>query len=227
MINKIIPTDNPEEVILRYEDVTSVFGGVKRAVFKNKGIYNSRIAEILSKVLEDAGVPTAYIRSISDREQLCRKTEPLPFQMIVRNRLAGTTAELLGVEEGARIPNVVYEIRYTGGVRRPLINRTHLVALGVVTAAEYDVIFDMAVKINDVLKSLYLKAGIELVDFKMECGRTTDGRIVLSDAIDPDNSRLWDIATGERLDKDRFRYDMARVATSYREVMERLEKIVR
>jgi len=225
MINKIIPTDNPEEIIFRYEDVTSVFGGVKSAVFQKKGIYNCRITEILSQELEAAGIPTACIRRISDREQLCRKTTGFPFQMIVRNRLAGTTAELLGVEDGTVIPNVVFEIRYTGGPRRPLINRSHLVALGIATEQEIESIFKMAARVNEVLKALYLKAGIELVDFKMECGKTSDGRIILSEAIDPDNSRLWDIATGERLDKDRFRYDLGKVTSAYKEVMERLEKI--
>lgn len=223
---KILATEDPERVIIRFKDITTAFGGIKRAVLKNKGIYCNTISSILFKALGDAGVPTHFIRQNNDREQICRKIELIPLQIIVRNRLAGTTAEMVGVEDGHEVLNTVYEIRYNNDdLSDPMINRSHATALGIVTAGEMDRIMSLAEKTNEVLKALFLKADIELIDFKMECGRMPDGQIILSDEISPDNARLWDTTTGERLDKDRFRRDMSDVCASYREVMDRLLKL--
>ena len=223
---RIFATDSPDEVIIHFKDMTTAFGGIKRASLKEKGVYNSRICAIVFKALEDAGIKTHFISEVGPREILCRKVELIPLQIIVRNRLAGTTADLLGVENGTRIANTVYELRYNNdALSDPMINEHHAVALGLVTYEEAERLHTVAARVNEVLKALYAKAGIELVDFKMECGRLADGSLVVSDEISPDNSRLWDIATGEILDKDRFRHDMSDVCISYKKVMTRLEQI--
>ena len=223
---RIFATDEPDKVIIHYKDVTTAFGGVKKAVLKDKGKCNNVISGIIFANLSRAGIHTHYIETVGEREQLCRKIELIPLQLVVRNRLAGTTADLLGVEDGTRIPNTVYEIRYNNDeLGDPMICRDHAIALGIVTYDELDYMMSLAAKTNEVLKALFLKAGIELVDFKMECGRSSDGEIIISDEISPDNSRLWDIATGERLDKDRFRRDLSDVCASYREVKDRLLKL--
>lgn len=223
---RIYATDEDDKVLIQFKDIATAFGGVKRATLKDKGIYNNNISAVIFKALGNAGIPTHFIRTVSEREQLCRKIDLIPLQFVVRNRLAGTTAEMLGVEAGTRIPNVVYEIRYNcDDLDDPMINRHHAVALGLVTYEEIDYMIDLAHRTNEVLKDLFFKAGIELIDFKMECGRASDGSIIISDEISPDNSRLWDIATGEKLDKDRFRHDLSDVCASYREVMNRLLKL--
>lgn len=223
---KIFATDDPAVVLIRYKDVATAYGGIKQAVLKDKGIFCNRISSMVFERLEANGVRTHYVGLAGDREQLCRKVGLIPLQVIVRNRLAGTTARLLGVPCGTTIPNVVFELRYNNdSLQDPMINDHHAVALGLVSYAELGHIYDLARRTNEVLVKFFHEAGIELVDFKMECGRTENGDIIVSDEISPDNARLWDEATGRVLDKDRFRHDMSDVCASYREVMERLEKI--
>jgi len=222
----IFSTDEPDKVLIHFKDVTTAFGGIKKALLRGKGVCNNKISAIVLKRLSEAGIPCHFICEVNDREQLCRKVELIPLQVVVRNRLAGTTATLLGLEDGTRIPNVVYELRYNNDtLGDPMINRHHAVALGLVTYEEVDRILGIAAQANTVLKELFLQVGIELIDFKIECGKSSDGEIILADEISPDNSRLWDIRTGEVLDKDRFRRDMSDVCASYREVMERLVKL--
>ena len=223
---KIYSTDDPDIVLIHYNDVATAFGGVKRAELKDKGICTNRISAIAFKALSNAGVRNHFVSLVNDREQLCRKIDIIPLQVVVRNRLAGTTAKLLGVKNGTQIPNTVFELRYNNdSLQDPMINDHHAVALGIVSYAELGHIYDLARRANDALCKMYHEAGIELVDFKMECGRSSDSDIIISDEISPDNSRLWDEKTGEVLDKDRFRHDMSDVCASYREVMERLEKL--
>lgn len=223
---RLYATDDSRTVIIHYKDVATAFGGIKKAVLKSKGICNNRISAILFSALSRAGVPNHFLNCMGDREQLCRKVENIPLQIVVRNRLAGTTAELLGVENGTKIPNVVYELRYNcDRLGDPMINEHHAVALGIVSYDDLNYILSLARKANEVLKEYLLKAGIELVDFKLEFGKTPEGEFIICDEISPDNSRLWDMATGQCLDKDRFRHDMSDVCASYREVMNRLVKL--
>lgn len=223
---KIYATDDPDVVLIHYNDVATAFGGIKTATLKDKGKCNNRISAAAFKALGEAGIPNHFISIVNDREQLCRRIEIIPLQVVVRNRLAGTTANMLGLKNGTRIPNVVFELRYNcDHLHDPMINEHHAVALGLVSYDEIQTIMDLAGRANEVLKGFFHKAGIELVDFKMECGRASDGSIIISDEISPDNSRLWDEATGEVLDKDRFRHDMSDVCVSYRNIMERIEKI--
>lgn len=223
---KIYATDVPDVVLIHYTDVTTAFGGIKTARIKGKGICNNHISAIVFDALTKAGVPNHFIRLENDRDMVCRKIEIIPIQIIVRNRLAGTTARMLGVENGTRIPNTVYELRYNcDHLSDPMINEHHAVALGIVTYDEIEYMLSLARKTNEALKALYHKAGIELIDFKMECGRASDGSIIVSDEISPDNSRLWDEKTAAVLDKDRFRHDMSDVCATYKEVQDRLTAI--
>lgn len=222
---KIYSTENPDIVLIHYNDVTTAYGGIKRAIIKDKGICNNHISALAFKVLAKEGVENHFISLENDREQLCRRIEIIPLQVVVRNRLAGSTARMLGVKNGTRIPNTVFELRYNNDrLKDPMINDTHVLALGIVTAEELKRIYELTAHANEVLKAFFHKAGMELIDVKLECGRATDGTIILSDEISPDNCRIWDENSGEVLDKDRFRHDMSDVTVSYQKVMERLEK---
>ena len=171
---------------------------------------------------------THYLETIAPDEQLCRKIEIIPLQVVVHNRIAGTLAARLGVEEGYRHPNVIVDLRYNNDeLEDPLINRDHAVALGLATYAELDWMYNVARRTNDLLKELLHRAGIELVDMKIEFGRASDtGTIIISDEISPDTCRLWDESSGERLDKDRFRLDLSDVVAAYRKVLDRLNQVM-
>lgn len=220
---RIFATEDPELCIIHFKDVSTAFGGIKRAVFKGKGKYTNQISAKVLERLAAAGIPNHFVKLLSEDEQLCRKIKIIPLQIIVRNRLCGTTAEMLGVESGTRIPNEVYELRYNcDSLSDPMINADHVIALGILTAEQLDYVMQLARKANKVLKKLFSSVGIELIDFKMEIGRLPSGEIIISDEISPDNSRLWDMKTGESLDKDRFRHDYGDVRAAYKDVMERL-----
>ena len=225
---QVFATDHPDQVIFRYKDVTVAYNNVKRARFKGKGALDNQISAILLDYLNQNGVDTHYVQTLSPDEQLCRKIEIIPLQAVVHNRIAGSLAARLGVEDGFRNPNTVVDLRYNNEeLEDPFINRDHAVALGLATYQELDIMYDIARKANDLLKELFHKAGIELVDMKIEFGRAADnGEIIISDEISPDTCRLWDERTGERMDKDRFRLDLGYVTESYRSVLERLESVM-
>ena len=222
-MKRISLTDDEERVIIRYKDDATAFNNVKKAVIANKGVLNNKISAIVFEYLRDAGVENHYIATLGDRDQLCRRVEIIPLEVIVRNVIAGSMAKRLGIEEGTVPPNVIYDICYKADeLGDPLINDHHAVALGIVTYDELHGIYDMAAKINGLLKSLFAEVGIMLVDFKVEFGRTKDGRIILADEVSPDTCRLWDMETNEKLDKDRFRRDLGHVIEAYEEVYGRL-----
>lgn len=225
---KIYSTEDPGIVLVHYTDVASAYGGIKTASIKDKGKCNNAISAFAFEAMTAAGIPNHFISLENEREQLCRKVAMIPLQIIVRNRLAGTTAAMLGLKNGAEIGNTVFELRYNSrSLGNPMINEHHAVALGIVTYEEVGEILSLAKRTNEVLKDTFHKAGIELVDFKMECGKDADGHIIIADEISPDNCRLWDEKSGEILDKDRFRHDMSDVCISYRTIMERLSKSVK
>ncbi|MCR4824359.1 MAG: phosphoribosylaminoimidazolesuccinocarboxamide synthase [Bacteroidales bacterium] len=224
---QVFATDHPDQVIFRYKDVTVAYNNVKRARFKGKGALDNQISAILLDYLNRNGVETHFIQILGEQEQLCRKIEIIPLQVVVHNRMAGSLAARLGVAEGFRHSNTIVDLRYNvDELEDPLINRDHAVALGIASYQELDGMYDNARRVNTLLKELFHKAGIELVDMKIEFGRAADtGAIIISDEISPDTCRLWDEATGERLDKDRFRLDLSRVVESYRNVLNRLKKV--
>lgn len=208
---------------IHFDDVISAFGGIKQANFKDKGIYACKISRLVFEELRSAGVESWYIKEEGERDLICRKIEKIPLQFLVRNRMVGTLAHLVCPEEGFRITNVIHELRYLNHeLCNPMINDDYAVALGLASYEELGQMREIADKSNDTLKNFFHKAGIELVDFKLEFGRTEEGKILVACCISPDNSRLWDEESGRILDKDRFRLDLSDVCASYREVMERL-----
>ncbi len=223
---QVFRTDDPEKIIIHYKDTATAFNNIKKATIENKGVVNNAISTILFRELEKAGVKTHYIDTINDRDQVCRRVTIIPLEVIVRNIVAGSMAQRLGIEEGTQPSNTIIDICYKRDeLGDPLINDHHAVALGLVTYGELDRIYAMTTRINEILKSLFARMNITLVDFKIEFGRTPEGEIVLADEVSPDTCRLWDMTTGERLDKDRFRRDLGRVREAYEEILERLRKI--
>ena len=225
---QIFATDDPDKVIVRYKDVAVAFNNVKRARFEGKGALDNKISALLMKYLGEQGIRNHFITRTGEDEQLCRKIEIIPIEFIVRNRVAGSLAARLGIEEGFKPDNLIVELRYNNDdLDDPFINSDLAVALGLVNYEEVGRMVAEARKANEVLKDLFHRIGIELVDLKIEFGRATDnGEIIVSDEISPDTARLWDEKTGERLDKDRFRLDLSDVVASYRNVYERLTTVL-
>ena len=224
---QVFATDNPNQVIFRYTDVTVAYNNIKRARFIGKGVLDNQISAILLGYLNQHGIETHFIEVVGPDEQLCRKIEIIPLQVVVHNRIAGSLAYRLGVPEGFRNTNTIVDLRFNNDdLEDPFINRDHAVALGLASYQELDGMYNTARRVNDLLKPLFHKAGIELVDMKIEFGRAADtGAIIISDEISPDTCRLWDEATGERMDKDRFRLDLSRVVENYTNVLNRLKQV--
>ena len=223
---QLFATDDPDRIIIHYTDAATAFNNVKKATIERKGVLNNAISTILFRELRKAGVPTHYIETLNDRDQLCRRVKIIPLEVIVRNTIAGSMARRLGIEEGTQPSNVIYDICYKNDeLGDPLINDHHAVALGLATYGELAEIYRLTACINEVLKGLFERINIRLVDFKIEFGKTSDGEIVLADEVSPDTCRLWDATTGERLDKDRFRRDMGRIREAYEEILVRLKNI--
>ncbi len=219
---QVYATDKEDEVILYYKDDATAFNGVKKGQIEDKGTLNNAITTMLFELLDKNGVKSHFIKKLSDREQLCKKVEIIPLEVIVRNVAAGSMAKRLGLEEGSKLETTVFEICYKNDdYDDPLINDTHAVAIGLSTFEELKKIYEMTAKVNDVLKQFFLKQNIKLIDFKIEFGRY-NGEILLADEISPDSCRLWDADTNEKLDKDRFRRDMGNVKEAYVEILNRI-----
>ena len=221
---KVFATDDPEKLIVEYKDDATAFNGLKKGTIKGKGVINNQMSNRLMAYLEKQGVPTHYIQEINERETIVKKVSIVPLEVIVRNISAGSFAKHYGVEEGIVFDQPTIEFSYKNDeLGDPLLNHYHALALKLATAEEIATIEKYAFKVNDVLKAFWLSAGVTLVDFKLEFGRLSDGTIVLADEISPDTSRLWDVKTHEKLDKDRFRRDLGGVEEAYAEIMRRLE----
>ncbi|MBW6409869.1 phosphoribosylaminoimidazolesuccinocarboxamide synthase [Clostridium weizhouense] len=222
---QIYATDKSDEVIVYYKDDATAFNGEKKGQIEDKGVMNNEITSILFELLEKKGIETHFIKKLSDREQLCKKVEIIPLEVIVRNIAAGSMAKRLGLEEGFKLKTTVFEFSYKDDeLGDPLINSYHAVAIGAATFEEIDTILKMTAKINDILKEVFLLQNINLIDFKLEFGKCEDGTIVLADEISPDTCRFWDATTGEKLDKDRFRRDLGNVKDAYVEILKRISK---
>lgn len=220
---KVFDTDNPEYVIVSYKDDATAFNGLKKGQIQGKGAINNRVTNSLMRMLESEGIPTHYVEELNDRETVVKKVNIIPLEVIVRNIAAGSLAERLGLEEGFRMPKTVLEFSYKDDdLGDPMVNDYHILSMGYATEEDLETIKDYALRINDLLTDYLKDAGIELIDFKLEFGKTADGTIVLADEISPDTCRFWDSKTGEKLDKDRFRRDLGNVEGAYQEVMKRL-----
>ena len=220
---KVYATDDPELVIVSYKDDATALDGLKKGTIVGKGVINNQMTNRLMARMEKAGIPTHFVKELSERDTLVRKVSIVPLEVIIRNLSAGHFASRYGVEEGIVFPEPTIEFSYKNDdLHDPLLNAYHAVALGLASWKEIELIKKYAFAINDVLKAFWADCGVTLVDFKLEFGKTAQGQIVLADEISPDTCRLWDARTGEKLDKDRFRRDMGGVEDAYAEVMRRL-----
>lgn len=220
---KVFATEDPDVVIVDYKDDATAFNGIKKGSIAGKGVINNRMSNHMMRKLEAEGIPTHLIEELSDRETAVKKVSIVPLEVIIRNISAGSFAKRYGVEEGILFDAPTIEFSYKNDdLGDPLINAYHAVALKLATWEEIELIKEYAFRINTLLKGFLKSVGIDLVDFKLEFGKTSDGKIVLADEISPDTCRLWDEVTHEKLDKDRFRRDMGGVEDAYQEVMRRL-----
>ena len=220
---KVFATGDPEVVIVSYKDDATAFNGLKKGTITGKGAINNRMTNNLMRRLEAQGVPTHYVEELSDRETAVKKVSIVPLEVIIRNISAGSFAKRYGVEEGIVFDEPTIEFSYKNDdLGDPLLNTYHALALKLATQQEIDLIQKYAFMVNDLLKGFMKEIGIDLVDFKLEFGKTSDGAIVLADEISPDTCRLWDETTHEKLDKDRFRRDLGGAEEAYEEVMRRL-----
>ena len=220
---RVYATEDPEKYIVDYKDDATAFNGEKKGTILGKGVINNRVTNHLMRMLEKEGVPTHYVEEISDRETIVKKVEIVPLEVIVRNIAAGSFSKRYGVEEGTVLqqPSLEFSLK-DDALGDPLINSYHVLALGLATREELDTIASYAFKVNEVLKNYLLGLDIELVDFKLEFGKLSDGTIVLADEISPDTCRFWDVHTHEKLDKDRFRRNLGGEVEAYQEIMRRL-----
>ena len=220
---KVFATDDPNLVIVSYKDDATAFDGMKKGEIAGKGVVNNRMSNYLMSLLEKAGVPTHFVKELSDRETLVKKVSIVPLEVIIRNVSAGSFAKRYGVEEGIVFDSPTIEFSYKNDdLHDPLLNSYHALALKLATKEEIEKIKAMAFKINEVLKEYFAGLKVKLIDFKLEFGRTPEGEIVLADEISPDTCRFWDAETNEKLDKDRFRRDLGGVEDAYREMMKRV-----
>lgn len=224
---QIYSTDIEDEVIVYYKDDATAFNAQKKGQVQSKGEMNNKITTLIFKELEKRGIETHYISTLSEREQLVKKVSIIPLEMVVRNYVAGSMAKRLGLEEGMKCSETVYDLCYKKDeLGDPLINDYHAVILKAASHAELEEMYRQTEKINEILKDIFNQAKLILVDFKIEFGKTAAGKIILADEISPDTCRLWDKETLKKLDKDRFRRDLGEVSEAYQEVHERLLQVL-
>lgn len=225
---KVFETKNPEEVIVRFKDDATAFNAQKKGSVDLKGEMNNAITTLIFEYLNAKEIPTHFIKKLNEREQLVKKVNIIPLEIVVRNYSAGSMALRLGIEEGIKSPVTIFDLCYKKDeLGDPLINDHHAVFLGAATYEELDEMYELTSNINDILIKLFDNMNIILVDFKIELGKTSDGKIILADEISPDTCRLWDKDTMKKLDKDRFRRDLGEVTEAYVEIYERLKKVLK
>jgi len=216
----------PGTIVQYFKDDASAFNNKKKGTITGKGVLNNRISEYLMTKLNEIGVPTHFVRRLNMREQLVREVEIIPIEVVIRNIAAGGFAKRLGIAEGTLLPRSIVEYYYKNDeLGDPMVSEEHITAFGWAAAQDIDDMMQMALRINDFLNGLFLGVHIRLVDFKIEFGRLysdDEMRIVLADEISPDNCRLWDLKTNEKMDKDRFRQDLGQIEEAYQEVARRL-----
>ena len=219
---QVYATDDIDHVIIYYKDDATALNGLKKAQIDDKGVLNNSITTMLFELMEKNGVKTHFEKKLSDRDQLAKKVQIIPLEVIVRNVAAGSMAKRYGIEEGTKLATTVFELSYKNDeLGDPLMNDYHAVAIGLTTFEELKKIYNIADKVNNILKAFFLECGIKLIDFKIELGRF-HGEVLLADEISPDTCRLWDVVTNEKLDKDRFRRDLGDVKEAYVEILKRI-----
>lgn len=220
---KVYKTEDENLYIVDYKDDATAFNGKKKGQISGKGVINNKMSNFLMQIMEKNGIPTHFVEELSDRETVVKKVTIVPLEVIIRNIAAGSFSKRFGVEEGKALLNPTLEYCLKDdALDDPMINDYQITAIGAATKEDLATIADLTFKVNDVLKSYFAGVNIELVDFKIEFGKTPDGQIILADEISPDTCRLWDATTHEKLDKDRFRRDLGNVEEAYEEVSKRL-----
>ena len=219
---KVFETEDPDVVIVDYKDDATAFNGLKKGTIAGKGVINNKMSNMMFRLMEQHGIPTHFVEELSDRETAVKKVQIVPLEVIIRNTAAGSFSKRYGVPEGTKLPVTVLEFSYKNDdLGDPLINDYHALAMQLATPEEIETIKKMAFKVNEIMKEFFKTLNIDLIDFKLEFGRFK-GQIILADEISPDTCRFWDMTTGEKLDKDRFRRDMGGVEDAYKEVFARL-----
>ncbi len=220
---KVYATDDPRYYIVDYKDDATAFNGEKKGTIVGKGAINNRVTNHLMQILAKEGIPTHFVKELSDRETLVKKVTIVPLEVIVRNIVAGSLSKRIGVAEGHKLQRTVLEFSYKDDdLGDPLVNEYHILAMGWASEQELKQITDYALRINEILRAYLADLNIDLIDFKLEFGKTPEGELVLADEISPDTCRFWDSRTGKKLDKDRFRRDLGDVEDAYQEILDRL-----
>ncbi|MFQ5428292.1 MAG: phosphoribosylaminoimidazolesuccinocarboxamide synthase [Thermodesulfobacteriota bacterium] len=219
----IYATEDPELVVQYFKDDATAFNGEKKGIIGNKGEMNNAISSAIFRFLEDEGVKTHFVSTLSPREMVVRKVDIIPIEVVMRNVTAGSLSKRMGVEEGITLEKTVFELYYKDdSLGDPMINGYHVAAFGLCTAEDLADIKERAFRVNYLMQEFFSERGITLVDFKLEFGKTSDGTILLADEITPDGCRLWNSETGEKMDKDRFRRDLGSVEEAYEEVLRKV-----
>ena len=220
---KVFATDDANYFIVSYKDDATAFNGLKKGTISGKGVVNNKMSNYLMQLLEKEGVTTHYVEELNDRETVVKKVSIVPLEVIIRNVAAGSFSKRLGVEEGTALKTTILEFCYKNDdLGDPMVNDYHILAMGYATEEDLNTIKTLTFKINEFLKDFFKKINVDLIDFKIEFGKTADGQIVLADEISPDTCRFWDATTHEKLDKDRFRRDLGGVEDAYQEMMKRI-----
>ena len=223
---KVYKTDEENFYIVDYKDDATAFDGKKKGTITGKGAINNKITNMLMQMLETKGIPTHFVRELSERETVVKKVKILPLEVLVRNTVAGSLAKRLGLPEGTKLKQTVLEYCYKNDeLGDPMINEYHILAMDFASPEQLRQVADYSLRINEILKEYFKKLNIDLIDFKLEFGVTPDGTLILADEIPPDTCRFWDSTTGEKLDKDRFRRDLGNVEEAYQEMMSRLQSV--
>lgn len=224
---KVFKTDDESLYLIRYKDDATAFNGVKKGSIADKGVMNNEITTLLFNELGKAGIKHHLVKKLNDREQLVKVVKIVPLEVIVRNVAAGSFAKRYGVEEGTPLKQPTLEYCYKNdALNDPMLNESHIIALGIASEEDLAVIKAQTMKINEILKNIFQKCNLILIDFKIEFGWTPDGEIILADEISPDCCRLWDATTNEKMDKDRFRRDLGNVEDAYKTVLNRLKQVL-
>jgi phosphoribosylaminoimidazole-succinocarboxamide synthase len=220
---KVYATDDPDLYIVSYKDDATAFNGEKKGVIADKGVVNNTMSNIVFTLIEEAGVPTHFVKQLNDRDTIVKAVTIFPLEVIVRNVAAGSFSKRYGVEEGTPLVRSTLEFSYKrDDLGDPLINDDHVLALEIATPEEIATIKDYTRKVNEVMRAFFADRGLKLIDFKIEFGKTRDGEILLADEVSPDTCRLWDVDTNEKMDKDRFRRDLGQVEETYQAVLDRV-----
>ena len=223
---RVYKTDEENFYIVDYKDDATAFDGKKKGTSVGKGAINNKITNMLMQMLETKGIPTHFVKELSDRETVVKKVKILPLEVLVRNTVAGSLAKRLGLPEGTKLKQTVLEYCYKNDdLGDPMINEYHILAMDFASPEQLKQVADYSLRINEILKEYFKKLNIDLIDFKLEFGVTPDGELILADEISPDTCRFWDSTTGEKLDKDRFRRDLGNVEEAYQEMMSRLQSV--